>query len=1084
MCNSSLKNHIKNTIFGVVFAVLGIFGFLANPLISTSVYADPVPEESSEQSQDTNQQSSQPANASTEAISDNSTSDNSTSGDSTSDPDNKSTCYDQIGAIGWLVCPSTGALGKAIDAIYSQLEKLLILEPVSTNPSTPVFQVWQVMRDFSNITFVIFLLIVIYSQITGLGINNYGIKKALPKLIIAAILVNMSYIICALAVDLSNIIGFSLRGIFTNIQQTAIDAGGLANASNISYTELTEAAIVGGTVAGVAIAVNSIWPLLAALVGAILSVIVGLITLGLRQALVSILIMISPLALICYLLPNTDKWFKKWKDIFTSMLIFYPMFSVLYGASALAGWTLIASAISSGSTFMLIVGMAIQVLPLLLSISLLKMSGTVLGAASAKFDSLMNKPRDGFRNLAAQRQELHRLRHINNSYLPSASLQRYLDKRNRARELDIENETAIRRGNAEIWAQRRILGSQNYDPAYRDEYKDKSNKKYELRTNASTRSAKKALNIGMETKYVKDDTQDILGNYGDFHYKTKQDNKLSSTAAQNFKEINRSEYTLINNDEADFNWLAGEYFKAAAAGEDSYQYKHFIKSSGGSLGAKGSTGVLGQLVAKSSANEARHRHDFAILGNKFTIDKTAFRNLVVGYYVNDDGIATKKPTKPGEKPEKAYWEETTADGKTIKHYEQFPGEFLHYHPEALTPYDVKDENGLYYQMKDFDGNPVTKIYRDDTPVIKEIFQNFDTPIQDPIDGLYGMLAGIERGSLANIGLPDVGLKNYRTTIGRSIQGAKFKEKAAFASPMFTTSVTKGYIKDFSHIFIERLQNITKTIRSGNFNSQDAFELQQLSALFDPHLFDNNEAGLKYLFPENALRNYQDVNGKGLVGSILDEHNNIIGSVPESQATYEQLLNTIKAKLLFPSAQAVAFMMSGATTPNVADNLKSGAAENWGVLASNIKDWTSEESKSHGLPNPFVRKTSVQNTAHDLKSRINEASGFKSGKSAYSTNDPSSSNTILNNHSAPATPEDEYYNQLKERALSIHQKLDSLKYSYLYDADGFREESLVLIGEDPEFQDVYYEYTNFIDDNPHATTDELHDALIESLYRFE
>ena len=1062
MCNSPLKNRIKNAIFGVIFGFLGIFSLITSPLLSTPVYADPPSDESSEQNQNTEQSSSQPANAS----------------------ESKDTCYDQIGAIGWLVCPSTGALGKAIDAIYSQLEKLLTLDPVSTDSSSPIFQVWQVMRDFSNITFVAFLLVVVYSQITGLGISNYGIKKALPKLIIAAILVNMSYIICALAVDLSNILGFSLRGIFSSIQETAINTGGLTNASNVNYTDLTAAAISGGTVAGVAIAVNGIWPLLAALVGAVLSVIVGLITLGLRQALVAILIMISPLALVCYLLPNTDKWFKKWKDTFTSMLIFYPMFSVLYGASALAGWALIANAISSGSTFMLIIGMAVQVLPLLLSISLLKMSGTILGAASTKLDNLINRPRDGFRNIAAQRQELHRLRHINNSYLPSASLQRYMDRRNRARELDIENETKIRRGNAEIWAQRRILGSQNYDPAYRDEYKDKTNKKYQLHASASTRAAKEALNIGMETKYVQDDAQDILGNYGEFHYKTKKDHKLASTAAENFKEINRSEYTLINNDEADFNWLAGEYFKAAAAGEDSYQYKHFIKSSGGSLGAKGSTGVLGQLVAKSAANEARHRHDFAILGNKFTIDKTAFRNMVVGYYVNDDGLATKKPTKPGEKPEKAYWSETTADGKTIKHYEQFPGEFLHYHPEALVPYDVKDENGIYYQMNDFDGNPVTKVYRDDTPVIKEIFQNFDTTIQDPIDGLYGMLAGIERGSLTNIGLPDVGLKNYRTTIGRSIMAAKFKEKAAFASPMFTTSVTKGYVKDFSHIFVERLQNITKTIRSGNFNSQDAFELQQLSALFDPHLFDNNEAGLKYLFPEDALRSYQDVNGKGLVGSILDENNNIIGSVPESQATYEQLLNTLKVKLLFPSAQAVAFMMSGATTPNVSDNLKSGAAENWGVLARNIKDWASEENQSRGLPNPFVRKTNVQNTAHDFKAHINKASGFKSGKSAYSTSDPSSSATILENHTTPSTPEEEYYNHMKERALALHQKLDSLKYTYLYDADGFREESLVLIGEDPEFQDIYYEYTNFIDDNPQSTTDELHAALIESLYRFE
>lgn len=1050
MSKINLRQHLKNAILGGLFAVLGIFGLATSPLLTAPVYAEP---ESSEST----------------SVSENN--------------DDTETCYDQVPGIGWLVCPTTGALGKAVDAIYTQIEKLLVVEPVSFEDSSPIYQIWQIMRDITNILFVIFLLVVIYSQITGLGISNYGIKKALPKLIVAAVLVNLSYLICALAVDASNIFGASIRGLFESIEAQAVNTGGIGSAADINWTRLTAALIGGGAVAGVAI-IHFIWPLIAALLGAIISVLVGLVTLGLRQALITILVMIAPVAVVCSLLPNTEKWFKKWKDIFISMIIFYPMFSFLFGASQLAGWALIASALNSGSAFGLIVGMAVQVLPLILSIALMKMSGTVLGAVSSRLSNLANKPQEGIRANLAQRQELARLRRINNSALPSASLQRYLDKRARSRALDIENESKIRAGRAEIYAQRKILGIKNYEPADIEQYKQRG-----LHTSVSTRAAKSAANISMAVKAAQDDTQHIIGEYGDFHHSTAADRHLAKQGAANFKEMNRASFTLVNDDEADFNYLTNEYFKAANAGVGTYQYDHFIKSSGGGLGEKGSTSVLGQLIAKTAANEARHRHDFAILGNKFNVNKRAFRNMVTGYYVNDDGLATEKPDPVTKKAKLVVWK----DEKGIEHEERFPGEFLYYHPEVLVPYDVEDKNGAYFKMEDFDENVITRIYRNDTPVMKEIFQNFDTVIQDPIDGLYGILAGINPGDIK--ALPEVGLKNLRTTIGRSIQGAKFNEKAAFASPMYATSVAKGNVKNFSHQFIERLQNITKTIRSGRFNQQDFFELQQLSYLFDPKLADNDWAEFKYLFPEKALRTYQDVNDKFLEGTILNKDGEKIGTVSKDDATYEQLLNTVRTKLWYPAAQAVAFMMSGATTPNVADNLKSGAAEAWGTLANNIKGWNTEASKKAGLPNPFIRKTSVQNTAYELKDQINQASGFKTGRSknetqpqgktAYSTNDPASSSTIINNHNhTEETEDDPYMERLRNTAHDFQQKIDALRYTYLYDADGFREATVPMIGDDPEFEDVYYEYTNFIDDNPNASTDELYYTLTESLLRFQ
>ena len=1047
----------------ILVAFLAIFAINTTPVMTTNVYAEPA-----------------------EAV-------------SAADE----TCYTQVGALGWFICPGTGVLAKAIDAVYGIIKEHLTVQPLFNNDTSPIFQVWQIMRDITNIVFVIMLLIIIYSQVTGIGIANYGIKKALPKLIISAVLVNLSFLICALAVDSSNVIGASLREVFEGIEVNAINSGGLGTAAQVTWTDLASALVSGGTVAGVAIGVAGglgafLWPVLAAMICGVLSVLVGLITIGLRQALVAMLVMIAPLAFVAYLLPNTEQYFKKWKDTLIAMLIFYPMFSLLFGASQLAGWAIIASSGNAGNLgpFFIVLGMAVQVFPLFLSVSLLKMSNTILGTVSSKLDNLINKPKEGIRAFADQNRQLAMNRHVNNSALPSAHLRRFLDGQKRKLDIGAENAEKIRRGNAEIWAQRRIANMMKYDPADSEKYTkgekqaDGKVKQYYLKADAFTRDAKMAGNIEMDVKTAQDDAKHLIANsYGEYYGKTHQDKALADHGAKSFKEMNRATFTTVNDDEADFNYLTSEYLKAANAGHDSYQYKHFVESAGGSLGELGSTSVLGQLIAKAAANEARHRHDFGILGAKFNIDKRAFRNMVTGYYVNDDGLATYAPDADGNQS-KAYY----INDKNERVYEQYPGEFLKYHPEALHPYQLRDENGAYFVMKDLNGNFVTRIYKHNTPVMKEIFQNFDTVIQDPIDGLYGMLAGIKEGTYTEVKdengnviarLPDVGFSNLRTTVGRSIQGANFKEKAAFAGPMYTTAVARGYIKNFTDNNIHRLDGIIKAVKAGNFNIQDKFELELLADLMNPENFVNGR--LEYLFPYEDLKTAFDVNGKQLRGTKINEDGSTSDVEPE-KATYEQLLNTVKKKYLFPASQAIAYMMSRATTPNVADAQKSGSAEAWGLLANSIDKWTDPKlAKDAHLPNPYKRSSNTVDTAYEMQKKIRESSTPTKAKSAYSNNNPASSDDIIRNHQKnipEPNPIDQYNQALSGKANAMRSQIEMFKSAYLYDPGAFSQAVLTLIGEDPEFEDVYFEFSNYVDDIPTATTEQLYQAIIESLYRFD
>ena len=360
---------------------------------------------------------------------------------------NNETCYDQVGGIGWLVCPGTSFLANVIDGAYDILEQLIKVNPISMKETSPIHVVWTYLRNITNIIFVIFFLIVIYSQITGIGISNYGIKRTLPRIIIAAILVNLSYLICILAVDVSNILGVGFRGIFESIQADAIANSTISEAAASTSVAGIVATILGvgtiGTIGALTIAggwSGLIWLLIPVILSGAIAIISAVVTMAARQALILLLIMISPMAFVAYLLPNTERWFKMWTNMFARMLLFYPMFSILYGASQLAGLVIITSATN---WLGVVLGIAVEVLPLFMSVPLMRMSGTILG----RVDGLVRRAGAPIRGAAIRRSTEGRIlakqrQLASNSYRPSARLAQYLEQRRLNRKLDTDEAIA------------------------------------------------------------------------------------------------------------------------------------------------------------------------------------------------------------------------------------------------------------------------------------------------------------------------------------------------------------------------------------------------------------------------------------------------------------------------------------------------------------------------------------------------------------------------------------------------------------------------------------------------------------------
>ena len=459
-----LRFKLKKALIGSLFVLISLFGLTSfNIINSETVYA--VPENTETQQEETRPVTESDIEAAGEADNGNSENAENTGNTGSTGNSDGDSCKDSLGALGWLVCPTTGKIAEAVDWLYEKIEDILVINPISTANGSPIYAIWKYLKGVTNIVFIIFLLVVIYSQVTGLGISNYGIKKALPKLIIAAVLVNLSFLICQIAVDASNIIGDSLRGVFTSISESALSGGGTA-ASHVSYAKMYTAIGSGAAVAigagVIAFETGAIWMLIPVVLGALVAVVSGLITIALRQAVVALLIMISPLAMVAYMLPNTEKWFTKWKDLLFKMLVFYPMFSLLFGASQLAGFAIIASA---NDGFGLLLGTAVQIFPLFFAWTLMKMSGTFLGAINAKLNSLAAGPLATNRAWAGSHRQLTRANRlgVDRPITPSLRLMQFVNKRKVAREAEISEKEALVKERGLAYRARRNYRGGNLD---------------------------------------------------------------------------------------------------------------------------------------------------------------------------------------------------------------------------------------------------------------------------------------------------------------------------------------------------------------------------------------------------------------------------------------------------------------------------------------------------------------------------------------------------------------------------------------------------------------------------------------------
>lgn len=279
--------------------------------------------------------------------------------------------------IGWIVCPIMEGAAKATDKLFQFLAdhflvidaELLTTQDTGTRSGTGTatnnqctitdsngttktqtcklagaYNAWKQALNLANIMFIIAFVIIVLSQVTNTGLTNYGIKRMLPRLIVAAIAVNVSYYICQGMVDLSNILGYE---IMHALQQIADQVGPAPFSPGSHSSTATGNGLLTAIVVGVLGAAAIVWIILpvstGVILGAFIIVLIVVIILLLRKAFIILLVVASPFAFVAYLLPNTEQYFHKWLSMFWKLLMVFPIVALLMGGGQLASAIILAA---------------------------------------------------------------------------------------------------------------------------------------------------------------------------------------------------------------------------------------------------------------------------------------------------------------------------------------------------------------------------------------------------------------------------------------------------------------------------------------------------------------------------------------------------------------------------------------------------------------------------------------------------------------------------------------------------------------------------------------------------------------------
>ena len=269
------------------------------------------------------------------------------------------------GTFSWIMCGAMNLADDAANGISNFVQDQLTVctgpsstagDPCANNNgnnllTTQVHQAWSIFRIIASALLVIILLIAVIAEAVGGGskIDAYTIRKALPRLVVAVIFIQLSWVAFKWAIDLSNDLGKGIQDLlyapFGGAGKMNLDTMVGANTAtgiNDKFAFFTTIA------AGGALIANLPGLLLLALY-VVTALFTAFIVLVVRKIMIILFVILAPIAILAWILPGTDSYWKTWKDNFIKLLAMFPLIMGMIAGGRI--FAFIASGSTVGSVF-------------------------------------------------------------------------------------------------------------------------------------------------------------------------------------------------------------------------------------------------------------------------------------------------------------------------------------------------------------------------------------------------------------------------------------------------------------------------------------------------------------------------------------------------------------------------------------------------------------------------------------------------------------------------------------------------------------------------------------------------------------
>lgn len=262
-----------------------------------------------------------------------------------SENEEESSCEGE-GLAGFLACDVIITITEWVESLLTTIVEFLfkpdLLEIANTDQAE--YQVWSNVRDIANALLGVAFMIIIFSLAFSINVDAYTIKRLLPKLLTTTIAIQASFVISALMVDVSIVLGEGLEGLTNQV------LGETLNSVNENWGVEEN---IGGAVTSVglgAVAAVGMWkvfagfafiaPVLGSVVLLALLVVFGVfLIVALRELFIFLFVVLSPIFFLANLLPATEKFFKFWWSNFTRLLLMYPFMILMVQLGNIAALT-------------------------------------------------------------------------------------------------------------------------------------------------------------------------------------------------------------------------------------------------------------------------------------------------------------------------------------------------------------------------------------------------------------------------------------------------------------------------------------------------------------------------------------------------------------------------------------------------------------------------------------------------------------------------------------------------------------------------------------------------------------------------